>query len=85
VHEEGFTVETLPKEADKSALLFRTPTGRPILRIPPSPRLPGGAVERLKRQNQARGLRITPRTNFIYWDGSSPDYSYCVGVAQARS
>jgi hypothetical protein len=70
VHRGGYQVELTTTGA-----LWHRPDGSPIDPSGRPPTLEGpGVIE----QNEALGLPITPDTPVALWDGSHPDYSWCV-------
>ncbi len=64
--------------------MFRDRRGQVLERSPrPSPLLPD-APERLVQSNADAGLVIDDQTGLCRWDGTRPDYSYCVEVITSR-
>ena len=76
VHEEGFEIE---READ-GVLSFRGPYGWRIPDVPDSPTLSHDAMEALREENIALGLRLGPHTMTPGWYGERLDVGYAIDV-----
>jgi 5-methylcytosine-specific restriction endonuclease McrA len=76
VHEDGYRVE---RRAD-GELCFTRPDGRALPNVPPPAPAPAEPMERLREQNQARGLHVHPRTSMPGWLGERLDVGWAVDV-----
>ncbi|HEV8586346.1 MAG TPA: HNH endonuclease signature motif containing protein [Methylomirabilota bacterium] len=76
VHEDGYQVERLAN----GDLQFRRPDGQPFPDVPPPPPVPAEPVERLREQNEARGLQLHARTATPNWQGERLDVGHAIDV-----
>jgi hypothetical protein len=81
VHEEGFQVE---RRSD-GELQFRTPDGRVLPDVGPARRIPGDAVQTLRAQNEAVGVRVDARASRPGWLGERLDVGYRIDVLHPRA
>ena len=76
VHEEGYQVERQPD----GELCFREPDGRVLPYVPPPLEVAPDAAQALRRQHEADGLYLHPRTATPSWCGERLDVGYAIDV-----
>ena len=76
VHEEGYQVERL----SDGELRFRRPDGQLFADVPPPTLVAAEPAELLRAQNDAKGLRIHPRTAIPDWFGDRLDVGWAIDV-----
>ena len=76
VHEEGYRVACGPD----GALQFRRPDGRALPDVPSPTAVPADAVQLLRAQHAAQGLRLHARTACPGWLGESLDVGWAIDV-----
>jgi len=76
VHEEGYQVERL----SDGELRFRRPDGQLFADVPPPTLVAAEPAELLRAQNDAKGLRIHPRTAIPDWFGERLDVGWAIDV-----
>jgi hypothetical protein len=76
VHEDGFTLEM----GTDGRPLFRTPKGRPVQLVQPTPRSRGNvpAPETFADYGKLADIPIHPEVRFPDWQGDHPDYTLCL-------
>jgi hypothetical protein len=74
VHEEGFHMEV----AATGELSFTWPDGRPLLDVPPAPRLDDHSVDHLIAVHDAMGLEIDAWTPTPDWHGERLDLDFAI-------
>jgi len=81
VHEEGFQVQRL----SEGELQFRRPDGRVLPHVVPARRIRADAVQTLRTQNAAAGVRVDARTSCSGWLGERLDVGYAIDVLHPRA
>ena len=76
LHEEGYQVERL----SDGELQFRRPDGQLFPDVPPPTPVPADSAERLRAQNEAKGLHIHSRTAIPEWYGERLDVGWAIDV-----
>jgi Domain of unknown function (DUF222)/HNH endonuclease len=76
VHEEGYQLERQPD----GELRFRRPSGRLLPEVPPAPEVRGDAVQVLRSQHEAEGLRLHVHTATSGWLGEPLDVGWAIDV-----
>jgi hypothetical protein len=75
VHEEGYRVV---RHADGAQ--FMRPDGRELPDVPPPAVVPDDPVEAIRAENEARQIRIEPRTACARWTGERLDVGWAIDV-----
>jgi hypothetical protein len=65
---------------DDGELVFRWPTGLLLAVVPPPEPIHENAVDMLRAEHEASGVRIDPQTSMPSWLGERLDVAYAISV-----